>query len=232
MRKFTQLLPGVVGAAVILLVTGCAAGIQQEEQVEQEAVQPVEEIVAQRIVTPEEAEAVVAEVEPEPEPVPVYDESADAAADIEAALAVAAKENKRVLVQWGANWCGWCIKLHGLFQDDRTIGRKLQYEYEVVYVDIGRWDKHLDLVEGYGIDLKGVPFLTVLDSNGDVVVNQETGSLEVPIEEGAKHDPEKVLNFLTEHQPDYLEAEDLLTDALAEAGRLHKRVFLTFGAPW
>jgi thiol-disulfide isomerase/thioredoxin len=166
------------------------------------------------------------------EEVPVYDESADAAADIEAALAVAAKENTRVLIQWGANWCGWCIKLHDVYQNDRPIATKLLYEYEVVYVDIGRFDKSLDLVEKFGIELKGVPFLTVLDGDGDVVVNQETGSLEVPIEEGAKHDPEKVLNFLTEHQADYLNAEDMLTEVLAEAGRIHKRVFLTFGAPW
>ena len=166
------------------------------------------------------------------EEVPVYDESADAAADITAALEVAAKENTRVLIQWGANWCGWCTLLHDLFQEDRTIGRKLLYEYEVINVDIGRMDKNMELVEKYGIELQGVPFLTVLDSDGDVVVNQETGSLEVPIEEGAKHDPEKVLNFLTEHQADYLNAEDMLTETLAEAGRTHKRVFLTFGAPW
>ena len=164
------------------------------------------------------------------EEVPVYDESADAAADIEAALAVAAKENTRVLIQWGANWCGWCILLHGLFQEDRTIGRKLLYEYEVVYVDIGRWDKNLELAEKFGADFKsnGVPYLTVLDGQGNVVTHQETGSLE----KDNAHDPEIVLSFLTEHQAEYLTAEDLLTDTLAEAGRTHKRVFLTFGAPW
>jgi len=164
------------------------------------------------------------------EEVPVYDESADAAVDIEAALAVAAKENTRVLIQWGANWCGWCTLLHGLFQEDRTIARKLDYEYEVVYVDIGRWDKNLELAEKYGADFQsnGVPYLTVLDGEGNVVTHQETGSLE----KDNAHDPELVNSFLTEHQADYLNAEDMLNDVLAEAGRTHKRVFLTFGAPW
>ncbi len=164
------------------------------------------------------------------EEVPVYDESADAAADIQVALAVAAKENKRVLIQWGANWCGWCILLHGTYQDDRTVARTLLYEYEVVYVDIGRWDKNLELAEKYGADFKsnGVPYLTVLDGEGNVVTHQETGSLE----KDNAHDPELVNSFLTEHQAEYLAAEDLLSDALAEAERTHKRVFLTFGAPW
>ncbi|MFC1628146.1 thioredoxin family protein [Gemmatimonadota bacterium] len=164
------------------------------------------------------------------EEVPVYDESADAAADIDAALAIAAKENTRVLIQWGANWCGWCKLLHGTFQTDRTVARTLLYEYEVVYVDIGRFDKNLELAEKYGADLQGngVPYLTVLDRDGNVVTHQETGSLE----KDDAHDPELVNSFLAEHQAEYLEAEDMLNDVLAEAGRTHKRVFLTFGAPW
>lgn len=229
MRKIAHLFLGAGITAVILSAAGCAARIQQDEQVEKEAVEQAERIVVQTIVA-ETAGEQTQQVETEPEPEPVYDESANAEHDIQVALAVAAKENKRVLIQWGANWCGWCILLHGLFEEDRTIGRKLLYEYEVVYVDIGRWDKNLELAEQFGADFKsnGVPYLTVLDGQGNVVTHQETGSLE----DGPKHDPEKVLNFLTEHQAEYLEAEDLLKDALAEAGRTHKRVFLTFGAPW
>lgn len=35
---------------------------------------------------------------------PVFDEKADAKLDVEHALARAKKENKRVLLEWGANW--------------------------------------------------------------------------------------------------------------------------------
>jgi len=164
------------------------------------------------------------------EEVPVYDESANAEHDIQVALKIASKENKRVLLQWGANWCGWCVKLHGTFQTDRPVARTLLYEYEVVYVDIGRWDKNLALAEKFGADFQGngVPYLTVLNGDGEVVTHQETSSLE---KDGA-HDPELVNTFLTEHQADYMNADEMLTEALTEAGRTHKRVFLTFGAPW
>lgn len=162
----------------------------------------------------------------------IYDETADAKAEIEAALSRARKENKRVLVQWGANWCGWCRVLHKLFKEDREIARKLLYEYELILVDVGQFDKNIDLAENFGAEFKsknkGVPYLTILNKDGEVVSNQETGSLE----KDKGHDPEKVLSFLTEHQAEYLDANDLLKDSLSKAEANGKRVFLRFSAPW
>jgi thiol:disulfide interchange protein len=161
---------------------------------------------------------------------PIYDEKADAKADIAAALVRAGKENRRVLIQWGGNWCGWCRLLHKLFKEDRAIAKALLYEYDVVMVDIGKFDKNLDLVAKYKADLKkaGVPFLTVLDSAGSVIVNQETSSLE----SGQGHDPKKVLDFLNAHKAPALEAKAVLDKALAEAKASGRRVFLHYGAPW
>jgi len=161
---------------------------------------------------------------------PVYNEKADAKADIAAALARATGENRRVLVQWGANWCGWCKKLHELCGTDEALEKKLLYEYDVVRVDVGRFDKNMELAAGYGADLKasGVPYLTVLASDGKVLANQETGVFEA---EG-KHDPEKVVAFLAAHQAEYKKAADLYQAALAEADAKKKHVFVHFGAPW
>ncbi len=160
----------------------------------------------------------------------IYDESADAKEQIAAALVKAKNENRRVLIQWGANWCGWCHLLHDLYKSDRELRRELRYEYDVVLVDIGRWDKNLDLAEHYGADFKkhGVPYLTVLDADGNVLVNRETSSLE----DGPKHDPAKVLAFLQENKAPYLSADSVLSEGLAEAKEGGKRVFLHFGAPW
>jgi thiol-disulfide isomerase/thioredoxin len=166
---------------------------------------------------------------------PIYDEGADAKQQIAAALAKAGKENRRVLIQWGANWCGWCHLLHDTFKDDTGVRRKLQYEYDVVLVDIGRFDKNTDLTEKYGAELKGngVPFLTILDAEGKVLANQETGSLEAKTADGKNgHDAGKIVAFLTEHQAEYLPASQVLDDGLAKARAGNKRVFLHFGAPW
>ncbi|MEK6703824.1 MAG: thioredoxin family protein [Planctomycetota bacterium] len=167
----------------------------------------------------------------------VYDESADGKKQIEAALAKAKKNNRRVLIQWGANWCGWCIKLHGLYASNQPIAKELKDEYDVVFVDVGQFDKHMDIAMGYGADLKknGLPFLTILDADGKALVNQETEALEkkgTDTEAATGHDPAKVMGFLKKHQAAYPEAKTVLDAALAKAKTEKKQVFLHFGAPW
>jgi thiol:disulfide interchange protein len=168
------------------------------------------------------------------EAVPVYDESADGERQVADALAAAKRENRRVLIQWGANWCVWCIKLHELAQSNQEIRTKLLYEYEVVHIDIGRDDKHAELAAKYGADLKGsgVPFLTVLDAEGNPIANQETSSLENPEGSTPAHNVEKVMDFLTKHQAEYRSATALLEEGLARAKSEGKTAFVHFGAPW
>lgn len=188
-------------------------------------------IFAQNAASPAQPAA-----KPEAKPQPaekVYDEAADAGKQIEAALARASKENQRVLIQWGGNWCPWCIKLHNTFKSDKAIARELMYEYVVVNVDIGRFNKNLELVEKYKADIKsGVPYLTLLDAKGNVVVNQETGALESKEPGKAEHDTKAVLEFLKKYQAEPLAASSVLENALSTARTENKRVFLHFGAPW
>ncbi|MCK6445363.1 MAG: thioredoxin family protein [Planctomycetes bacterium] len=171
--------------------------------------------------------------EKQEKPPPLYDEQADAKSDIAAALAKAKKENRRVLIQWGGNWCGWCKLLDKTLKSDKQLARKILYEYDVVHVDVGHFDKNMELAKGYGADLaSGVPFLTVLDADGKVIVNQETGELESKEPGKHEHDVPKVLAFLEKHQAPYLDAEKVYADALVRAKAEGKRVFLHFGAPW
>ena len=134
----------------------------------------------------------------------VYDTTADGREQIAAALVKAKEGNRRVLIQWGGNWCPWCRRLHQLYEKDPNISAKIQHEYEVVYLDAGgKAKKNMDLATTYGVDLAahGVPFLTILDSDGKVVANQETGSLENKDQKASPgHDPAAVLEFLTKYQ--------------------------------
>lgn len=169
---------------------------------------------------------------PKTEKPDVYDESAVATDQIATALAKAGRENRRVLIQWGANWCGWCKLLHEKFHADKDVAKELLYEYDVVAVDVGKFDKNLDLAAKYGADLKkaGVPFLTVLDADGKVLANQETSPLETKDPPG--HDAKKVLEFLVAHQAPARQADDVFAAGVAKAAKEEKRVFLHFGAPW
>src|SRR5262245_53341770 len=66
---------------------------------------------------------------------PIYDEKADARALIEQAVQRAKADDKHVLIQWGGNWCGWCYKLHDLFESNEQIHTLLSSEYELVFID-------------------------------------------------------------------------------------------------
>lgn len=128
----------------------------------------------------------------------LYDETADAREQIAAALVEARAGGKRVLIQWGGNWCGWCLRLDKLLKSDPAIVRELRERYVVVHVDTGiPDDKNVALAEGYGarVNEEGYPYLTVLGPDGKAAANHDSGSFEFgPIEQG--HDPAKVLAWL------------------------------------
>jgi thioredoxin-related protein len=160
----------------------------------------------------------------------IYDEKADGKAQIAAALASAKRENRRVLIQWGGNWCSWCVLLHERFASDPELAKILRYEYDVVHIDS---NSNKELADKYdAIKNHGVPFLTVLDGGGKVLVNQPTEPFETNKDGKKGHDPKKLKEFLTAHQATPLDAEDVLTAAQVEARASQKNVFLHFGAPW
>ncbi len=159
----------------------------------------------------------------------IYDAKADAKNQVAAATAKAARENKRVLLMFGGDWCGWCHKLHGLFATDAEIRRLLSYEYELVMIDTKALHAPELLEEcSQGQTGVGFPFLAVLDQSGKLLVGQKTD----PLEEGDHHDPKKVKDFLSRWTADPKDADALLRDALARASSDDKKVFLHFGAPW
>ncbi|MDP8243028.1 MAG: thioredoxin family protein [Candidatus Hinthialibacter antarcticus] len=123
-----------------------------------------------------------------------YDESGNAQELIDQACARAQRDGKRVLLQYGGNWCTWCVYLHHLYESDPEINKTLHSEYEIVYVDV-RSNRGIE--KQFGAEIQGVPFLTVIEPDGSVVTHQST----VPLEKGRGHDPKLVLAFLNQWKP-------------------------------
>jgi thiol:disulfide interchange protein len=127
----------------------------------------------------------------------IYNESADGSKQIADALVVAKKDHKNILLQFGANWCGWCHKLHNLFETDKGIAKKLKDDYVVVLIDVNK-GRNKDIDTKYGHPTRfGLPAIVVLDADGKQLTTQDTGKLE----QGDHHDPEKVMAFLKEWAP-------------------------------
>jgi thioredoxin 1 len=99
----------------------------------------------------------------------LYKADANAAQDIRRALATAVKQHKNVLLDFGGNWCIDCHVLDNAFHQPR-IAPLLNSNYIVVHVDVGKYEKNLDLAKKYHVNLeKGVPSLAVLDAMGKVL---------------------------------------------------------------
>ncbi|MDG3006525.1 thioredoxin family protein [Paludisphaera mucosa] len=164
-----------------------------------------------------------------PERKSIYNAAADAREQVDKAAARAKKDGKRVLLMFGGDWCGWCHKLHGLFEKDREIATLLSNEYVLTMIDTKARNAEPLLAEtSKGQDGVGFPFLAVLDADGKLLVGQKTD----PLEEGDHHDPAKVKAFLAKWKAEPKDAESVVSDALARATAEDKRVFLSFGAPW
>ncbi len=107
-----------------------------------------------------------------------YDESADPHRDLQNALAKARKSGKRVLVVFGANWCPDCRVLDREFHAGGKTADLVRSRYEVVKVDVGRFDKNLDFAKLYGEPIKkGVPSVVVVTPTNQVVYQTRAGEL-------------------------------------------------------
>lgn len=97
-----------------------------------------------------------------PLPAP-YDSSRDARKDVDAALARAKKSGKLLLIDFGANWCVDCRVLAGIFELPDMAGWMAR-NFELVQVDIGQFDRNLDLPRRFGgPSLDAVPAILIVD---------------------------------------------------------------------
>jgi thiol:disulfide interchange protein len=99
-----------------------------------------------------------------------YDEHANADAAVAAAFDRARKTHKRVLIDLGGNWCVDCIVLAN-FLKLPEMQRFMAAHYEIVSVDVGRFDRNQQIPARFGITgrLKGVPALLIATPDGKLV---------------------------------------------------------------
>lgn len=108
----------------------------------------------------------------------IYPDPQQAKADLAAALKEAAESHKRILLDFGGNWCGDCQVLDIYFhnQENRPI---LEANYVLVHVNIGHMDENLDIAKRFDVPLgKGVPALAILTEKGKLLYSQQNGQFE------------------------------------------------------
>ncbi len=106
-----------------------------------------------------------------------YAASADASAEVDAALATALRRGTLVMIVLGANWCHDSRAFAGWMETER-FKTLIGDWYEVVYVDAGEPQKdkgrNMDIAARFGVtDIEGTPTVLILNNEG-TLLNGET----------------------------------------------------------
>lgn len=167
-------------------------------------------------------------------PLNLYDEDANARADVSAACEKARKENKRVLVIFGENYCGFCAWLHDTLVEDPRLKGMLDSDYVTVFADLGKppWGKNLDLALEFGLDLNrvGAPAMSVLEAATQRTI-QSLPSKDVlakPMTMARVFDAEQILRYLTACRVPQTSVQDIMNKAQREAAADKKNVMFCF----
>lgn len=127
----------------------------------------------------------------------IYPDGSQASSDLANALSQAGRENKRVLVDFGGNWCADCRVLDFYLHQPPNL-KVLETNYVLVHVNVGRYDQNQDLAAKFGIPLeRGVPAMAVLAANGEILYSQRNGEFEAM----RRLDPASVNTFLNTWKP-------------------------------
>ena len=129
----------------------------------------------------------------------LYNPSADAAADIEAAISKAAAEKKFVLIQAGGNWCKWCLEFARFATADATVDSVLRSSFVWYHLNWSKENENLKIFAQYRYPQRfGFPVFLVLNQRGELIHTQTSEYLE----DGNKsYDSGKVRSFLEMWSP-------------------------------
>jgi thiol-disulfide isomerase/thioredoxin len=83
------------------------------------------------------------------------------------------EQSKQPILIFGGNWCPDCRILDGTLQLP-TIKKFMEEKYQIMHIDVGRYDKNMNLISYFGIPKdKGVPRVMVFDKN-KVILNKKS----------------------------------------------------------
>lgn len=137
-----------------------------------------------------------------------YNENQDVRKELKQAIEQAKKENKHVLVQFGGNWCPWCLRFHALIHGTPKLDSimKANYVYLLLNVPKEKDKRNYDLFMEFEYPNRfGYPVFVILDKSGKRLNTQDSDSFEYPDPKVKGYDTTKVARFLTMWTPKALD---------------------------
>jgi len=124
-----------------------------------------------------------------------YDPRRDPFVDGKAAVELATKTQRRILIEVGGDWCKWCHVLDKFIKSDSQIEQTLHKTFVVLKVNVSDENSNEKFLSGFPKTL-GYPHMYVTESDGRVVHSQDTGEFLVKL----RYSKQKFMAFLDKWQ--------------------------------
>jgi thiol:disulfide interchange protein len=126
----------------------------------------------------------------------LFDPKKDPNADLQAAVARAQKENKRIVLDVGGEWCGWCRHMDKFLTINAELAKIRSENYVWVKVNMSEENENKAFLSKYPA-IKGYPHLFVLEADGTFLFSQDTSELE----QDKTYNLQKFTDFLKKWTP-------------------------------
>jgi len=112
-----------------------------------------------------------------PEYSKVYDEKRDPFSDANAALALAKKTNRNVLIEIGGNWCTWCHKMDAFLEENPDVYKELHSKYVLLKISVSDANENESFMKSLPPVL-GYPHMYVSTASGKMLLSKDTAELQ------------------------------------------------------
>jgi thiol:disulfide interchange protein len=124
-------------------------------------------------------------------PVSAYDPTSDPTADLQKAVSLAQKENKRILIEVGGEWCVWCHIMDKFYDSHPALLKLREDNYVLLKVNYSEENQNESFLSQYP-SIPGYPHIFILESDGTLLHSQNTSALE----DGQSYHLERFTKFL------------------------------------
>lgn len=125
-----------------------------------------------------------------------FDPKRDPAVDLAAAMTTAKQSGKRIILDVGGEWCGWCVYMDKFFFLNPDIMKLRDDNFVWIKVNMSQENENKTFLAPYPVPM-GYPHLYVLDETGKLLQSQDTS----PLESGKGYDIGRFTQFLTDWAP-------------------------------
>ena len=125
-----------------------------------------------------------------------FDPSRVAANDLQTAIAAAATENKRIILDVGGEWCGWCRLMDAFIAKNAELNQLKAENFVWLKINMSEENGNKEFLAKYPA-ISGYPHLFVLEKDGTLLKSKDTSELE----DGKTYNTQKFIDFLNEYKP-------------------------------